>query len=251
MIKILVITLIIFALSVPNTYGQTKAPPKNAIPTSDEIEKISDKVDALKDKVASRVAELNLVERRGIIGIVEDVSDTQITVNDLNNKTRIIDVDELTKFSSEDDNSFGISDIKKGSRISALGLYNKESHRLLARFVNEKNIPLFLHGIISEVDEDKFTVTLLTEDGKEYIVDIEKITKAFTYNDGELDTSGFSKIEIMQNSIVIGFLDPKENNRLTASRIVTFPDLPKNPKIQVVDNDTKSTPTPTPEEKEE
>lgn len=251
MIRILVITLIIFTLSVPNTYGQTKAPAKNAIPTSDEIEKISDKVDALKDKVASRVAELNLIERRGIIGVVEDASDTQITVTDLNNKTRIIDVDELTKFSSEDDNSFGISDIEKGSRISALGLYNKESHRLLARFVNEKNIPLFLHGIISKTNEEEFTVTLLTEDGKEYLVDVEKITKSFSYNDGELETSGFSKIELMQNSIVIGFLDPKENNRLTASRIITFPDLPKNPRIQVVDNETKSTPTPTLEDEEE
>ena len=144
MLKFLIITLIFFALTVPQAHGQTKAPTKNAIPTKDEIEKISDKVDALKDKVASRVAQLNLVERRGIIGIVEDVSDTQITIIDLNDKTRIIDVDELTKFSSEDDNSFGISDIKKGSKISALGLYNKESRRLLARFVNEKNIPLFI-----------------------------------------------------------------------------------------------------------
>ncbi len=250
MIRIFIITLILLFFSIPQAYGQTKTPTKNAIPTSDEIEKITNKVDALKNKVASRVAELNLVERRGIMGIVEDVSDTQITIVDLNNKTRIIDVDELTKFSSEDDDSFGISDIKKGSKISALGLYNKESHRLLARFVNEKNLPLFLHGIISEVDEDKFTVTLLTEEGKEYLVDVENITKTFSYDDGELESSGFSKIEKMQNSIVIGFLDPKENNRLTASRIITFPDLPKNPKIQVIDNDTKSTPTPTPEEEE-
>lgn len=250
MIRIFLITLILLTLSIPQAYGQTKTPTKNAIPTSDEIEKITNKVDALKNKVASRVAELNLVERRGIMGIVEDVSDTQITIIDLNNKTRIIDVDELTKFSSEEDDSFGISDIKKGSKISALGLYNKESHRLLARFVNEKNLPLFLHGIISEIDEDKFTVTLLTEDGKEYMVDVENITKTFSYDDGELESSGFSKIEKMQNSIVIGFLDPKENNRLTASRIITFPDLPKNPKIQVIDNDTKSTPTPTPEEEE-
>ena len=56
----------------------------------------------------------------------------------------------------------------------------------------------------------------------------------------------------MQNGIVIGFLDPKENNRLTASRIITFPDLPANPNIPVaIDNDTKSTPTPTLEKEEE
>ncbi len=241
--KILIFLFLFLITGTTNIYAQTK------VPSSSDLEKITNRVDQLKNKVASRVAELKLVERRGIVGIVEDVSENQITVNDLNNKRRIIEVDELTKFSSEDNDTYGISDIKKGSKISALGLYNKESQKLLARFVNEISIPLFLHGVITEKDDEEFTLKLLTEEGKNYTVDVERITKSYSYNDGELDTSGFSKIETMKNIILIGFPDPKKNDRLTASRLIIFPDVPKNPNIPVIENDTRSTPTPSPDDK--
>lgn len=246
MVRILIIILFVSLIFPVNTLAQTKTPAKSAIPTSDEIQKINSKIDELKNKVASRVAELKLVERRGTVGTVDSVTDTQVIITDLNENRRIIEVDELTKFSSTEDNSFGISDIKKGSRISAVGLYNKESQRLLARFLNEVSIPLFLHGIISEKDEDEFTLTLSTEDGKNLIVDIEKITKTSAYTKGELDDSGFTKILIGQNAIVVGYPDSKDENRITSSRIIIIPDLPKNPKIQI----ETSSPTPTPASEE-
>ena len=212
-----------------------QSPTQAKIPSSEGLEKINDKVDELKNKIASRVAELNLVEKRGIIGFVQNVSDTQITVSDLNEKNRIIDVDEFTKFSSVDDDSFGISDIKKGSRISILGLYNKDSHRLLARFIKEITIPVFLYGVISEKNEEAFSVNLTIEDGTSYVVDVEKITKTFEYSKGELETSGFSKIQSLQNALVIGFPNPKEKEQIIAGKIIIFPNLPKNPKIQIVE----------------
>lgn len=232
--KKVLLALIIACLLLPGiSYGQTK----------DEIAQINQKVDELKDKVASRVAELKLVEKRGTIGIVESASDTQITVNDLNDKARIIDVDEFTKFSSAETDSFGISDLKKGSKISAVGLYNKESQRLLARFVNEIDIPLFLYGVVSGKNEDEFSITLSTEDGTNYTVDIEKITKTFAYQDAELEASGFTKIKTLENAIVLGYLDPKEKDRITAARIIIFPGLPKNPKIQIVEESPAPSPT--------
>ena len=233
--KIFLILITSFLVLPQGSFAQTKTPTKTAIPSNDEIKKINEKVDQLKDKVASRVAQLKLVEKRGTLGIVESVSDTQITINDLNDKIRIIEVDEFTKFSSGSNNSYGISDIKKGAKISALGLYNKESEKLLARFVNEVSIPLFLEGVISRKDENGFTITLSTEDGTNYKVDIERITKTFAYSDGELQTSGFKKIKTLENALVLGFPDPKEKDRLTASRIITFPDLPKNPKVQIIE----------------
>lgn len=240
--KKIFILIVAFTLFYPS-YALAQSPPKSLIPTDKGLEKINEKVDELKDKIASRVAELNLVEKRGMIGVVQSVSDTKITITDLNKKNRIIDVDEFTKFSSGDEDDFGISDIKKGMKISVLGLYNKESARLLARFVNEVNIPLFLHGVISEKDDENFTVNLLTEDGTNYTVDIEKITKTSFYSDGKLEALGFSKIETLQNALIIGFPDPKEKDRITATRIVTFPNLPKNPKIPIIQN---TTPTPSP-----
>ena len=242
--KILFSLIIVSGVFFPSyTFAQTKTPTRTLIPTNEEIAKINDRVGQLKDKVASRVAQLKLVEKRGIMGIVENVSDTQITVNDLNNKTRLIDVDEFTKFSSSDKDSFGISDIKKGSKISAVGLYNKESQRLLARFVNEITIPLFLNGVISGKDDDNFTITLSTEDGTNYIVDVEKITKTSAYQEGKLEILGFTNIKMLENAIVLGFADPKEKDRLTASQIITFPNLPKNPNIPIIEVSPSKTPT--------
>ncbi len=237
---LLVLVLSFPALSPSLSFAQP-TPKNNTIPEEKTIEKINDKVDELKNKVASRVAELNLVEKRGIIGSVEKASDTQITLNDLKNKRRIIDVDELTKFYSADDKSFGISDIKKGMKISAIGLYNRQSQRLLARFINEVTIPLFLSGVISEIDDKNFTITLITEDSQ-YLVDIEKVTKTYLFSKGELEATGFSKLEILQNAIVLGYQDPKEDGRITGGRVIVFPNLPKNPKVLI--EEESSTPTP-------
>ena len=102
----------------------TKATPtKTPTPTEGSLQQ---QVNELKSKIASKVAELNLVEKKGIYGIVTDTSDTQITLKDLNGKTKFADVDELTKFSSSNNDSFGISDVKKGMTLGILGLYNKK-----------------------------------------------------------------------------------------------------------------------------
>src|SRR5260221_6373171 len=75
---------------------------------------LEQQISNLKDKIASRVAQLKLVDKRGIIGNVTDVTQNQITVSDVKGNTRYIDVDELTKFSSPSaKSSFGISDITK------------------------------------------------------------------------------------------------------------------------------------------
>jgi len=225
--KKLFFTILAISLIFPNlSFAQTQTP--------------ESKIDVIKDKVASRVAELKLVERRGVVGVVESSTDTEIRVIDLNDKTRIIEVDELTKFSSSDNADFDISDIEKGTKISAIGLYNKESKKLLARFVNEISIPVFLTGVISAKDDKGFTITLSTEEEKKYIVDVENITKSFSFENGELETAGFTKIETLQNAIVIGFTDPKDANRITASRIITFPNIPQNPRIAI---DAEPTPT--------
>jgi len=240
--KLFLISFIVFLLMPSYSFGQTLTP-HNKIPTSDQNDKISNQIDDLKNKVASRVAELKLVEKRGIVGVVQNATDTQITINDLNDKTRMIDVDELTKFSSSDNASYGISDIKKGSKISVLGLYNKESERILARFINEVTIPLSLQGVITKKDLANFTVTLALEDGTTYLIDIERVTKSFAYNNGKLDSFGFTKMDIMKNAVVLGYPDPKEKNRITASKIIIFPDAPKNPKVPIIEEDPSPIPT--------
>lgn len=213
-------------------FAQTTSP----TPEVSADEKLIDEINNLREKVASKVAELNLVEKRGIIITVNDVSGNKITGNDLMNNIRNVDVDELTKFSSPSAKSFGISDINKGSKLSVIGLYNKQSKRILARFIKTVNTPIFISGVITEVDKANFTLTVLDEKNTSTIVDIETVTKTsiYTQEDGTVKY-GFSKLESGDRVYLVGFSDAKEKNRITATRVLVLPELAINPKIEFSD----------------
>src|SRR3989344_2192879 len=147
--------------------------------------------------IASRVAQLKLVEKRGIIGTVTNATNTQIAITDIQNNTRFVDVDEFTKFTSAKSKGvFGISDITKGTTLGILGLYNKESRRILARFVTVVSLPTLVQGGITSIDDKNFTVDVLTIDGKRFTVDIDYTTTTYSYtaSSGHIK-SGFSKMK--------------------------------------------------------
>ncbi len=229
--KITISTLFLFlllAFSTISVNAQTTSP----TPTESDLQ---EKARKLLELVASDAAKLNLTEKRGIIGTVTDTSTTQITVEDINGNTRFIDVDELTKFSDPTaKGSFGISDIETGSTIGSLGLYNKSSRRILARFIDVITFPRFIHGSVSSIDEENFTFNMVTDENKNLTVDVETVTKtsSYTLSDG-LVKSGFSKITKMGNIVVIGYPDKKDANTIIASDIILLSELASNPKINL------------------
>lgn len=202
-----------------------------ATPTPED--KTAEIRDQLITNIASRVAQLKLVEKRGIIGKVSDATNTQITITDPQGNTRFIDVDELTKFSNPSTkNAFGISDITKGMTVGILGLYNKESRRILARFVNTIAPPSIVHGGVSAIDNKNYSLVITTEEGKQLTIDVENFTKTYSYTQKDgLIKSGFSKIKENYNIIAIGVLNKNDENRLTATRITFFPEIPSSPKV--------------------
>jgi len=214
-------------------------------------EELNKQINQLKERIASRVAELNLVEKKGIIGTVSETSGNQITIKDLSGKSKFIDVDEITKFTSPDkEDSFGLSDLVKGTKISALGLYNKQSERLLARYINTISTPIYLSGRISKIDNKNFQITVASADKKQTTVDIEKVTSIsiYTKEDGT-DKYGFSKFEIGDRVLVTGYPGKDDPKILSSTRVLVLADLPKNPNIVIAeptvikdeDEDSKST----------
>lgn len=219
----IIIFVILFFILDTNVYATTPTP-------EDKTTEIRDQ---LITNIASRVAQLKLVEKRGIIGTVADVTNTQITITDLQDNTRFVDVDELTKFSNPAvKGDFGISDITKDSIVGILGLYNKESRRILARFVDVIIIPVIIHGGVVAIDNENFALNIATEEGKQMTVDVENLTKTYSYTqkDGYIK-SGFSKIKENVNIIVTGVLDKTDKNRLITTRILFFPEIPSSPKV--------------------
>lgn len=231
---IAIVTLL--TLSPVSSFAVVKATPTPTLsPTTQPLNNLEQQISNLKDKIASRVAQLKLVDKRGIIGTVTDVTQTQITLNDTKGNTRFVDVDELTKFSSPSAKStFGISDITKGSTLGILGLYNKESRRILARFVDVLILPVYFSGAVTDLDSKNFNLTILTADKTTYSVDIENVTKTSAYDGTTLMKSGFSKITVAERVTVVGFPDKNDPKHIIATRVLLFPTLPIDPHITVV-----------------
>jgi len=214
----------------------------------DIINKIDKQIQNFKDKIASQVSQLKLVEKRGIIGTLNEVSGTQLKILDTQGAIRIVEVDELTKFSSSSaKGSFGLSDITNGTTIGIIGNYYKDSKKILARFVDVLSLPTVLSGAISTIDRKNYTIDLETADQKTFSIDIENITKTYVYTKDEgLKKSGFSKLQPGERVIVIGFADVKNSSHIITSRIIHFPEFKINPKINIQPTLTPTeTPTPT------
>jgi len=230
---IIVLFLILTVGVSKNIYAAVATPTPATTPTQGDIQQIDD----LKTRIASRVAQLKLVEKKGIIGSVTDATNSQITLTDVNGNIRFVDVDELTKFSNPNASgtSFGISDINKGMKLGILGLYNKQSRRILARHVGVLTMPKILIGAVSSIDSKNFNFNLVSEDNKQTFIDVETVTKTYSYSSGAtLISAGFSKIKVDESIIVIGFPDKQNPDHIIATRILLFPDVPKSPKINYI-----------------
>lgn len=207
-------------------------------------EKLNEQINQLKEKIASRVSELNLVEKRGTIGIVSEVSGSRITLTDVQGNTRFVDVDEITKFSSASNKTFGISDIKKGTKISVLGLYNKQSKRILARFINTSVDPIFISGTITNIDSKKFILSITTIDNKIIKLDNQTNTRIYEYDkeDG-LVKAGFSKLAVGDRVASLGFPDEDDSTMIVPRRIINLSSIASNPKIVPAQDATDSAKT--------
>ncbi|MCL6096091.1 MAG: hypothetical protein M1444_00190 [Patescibacteria group bacterium] len=229
----IILLLILGVSAAKNAYALSATPTPAVSPTQGDIQQIDD----LKNRIASRVAQLNLVEKRGIIGTVTDATNSQITLTDVNGNIRFVDVDELTKFSNPNASgtTFGISDITKNMKLGILGLYNKQSRRILARQINVLTLPNILMGAVYSIDSKNFNFYIVSEDNKQTFIDVENITKTYSYStNASLVSAGFSKIKVEESIVVIGFPDKQASSRIIASRIVLLPDVPKNPKINYI-----------------
>lgn len=222
----------LLAVAVPKAQAVTPTPAPTTKPTTTN-ENLGEKINDLKERIASRVAQLKLVERRGIVGKVTDVANTQITILDVSNNIRFIDVDEITKFASPSaKGTFGISDIPKGITIGVLGLYNKESRRTLARFVNTLSLPIMLHGAVASVNSEDFSFVVTTPDKFDYIVDIEKTTRTLIYTkEAGTVKAGFAKIKEGKRVSIVGYAADKNPSRISALKVIVFQDVPRNPAI--------------------
>lgn len=184
-------------------------------------------IELLKERLATKVAELRSVVKRAMFGTVKSVSVASATVETSTKdiKIELGDVASVSQILSGKRTILSTDQISEGDPITVFGTYDATLDLLKAQyiFIESKSETIHTSGTVTEVDPKNFTVTFTSPEGRSVIVDIEKTTKSSAWNktDG-IVKSGFSKIAIGDTVHVVGVAVPKKNNHVSAVRVLNI-----------------------------
>lgn len=191
----------------------------------------SQKIEDLKDRLATKVAQLRQTSRRAIFGAVKSTSITSFVVETKTKDIKIELTDEITVAQTIKGKRTTLTaqDIAKGDTVAVFGQYDTTLDLLNASVVFiQGTIPERVNGTVTAMDEKAFTLTLATPQNQTYTIDIEKATKTLRWDreKKEVVKSGFSKIATGSAVHVVGSPVPKEERRISATRILDLGVLP-------------------------
>lgn len=212
---ILSLTLINFLYAQDNTKDSTYSADK--------------KIEEFKEKIATKVAQLQEKENnKAISGFIVSKGNDSLKIITENNDEITVKIDEIiTKYYQIKGNKLieiNFSDLEKNDFIIVLGLINNKE--INANIVYKDENYLIFNGKIIEVNNQNYYIKVLTEEKEELILDIETNTKRLILNikNLQLEKIGFSKIK---EGDTIHFIIKKstleKRNRYSAEKIIIIP----------------------------
>lgn len=223
----ILITITVILITVPYeilaVFSATSSGTISPSPTSTVIDNLK-KIQNLKEKIATKVAEIRQKEKAGLYGIIKKIDNTSATVA-VKNQDKSFSLTEDTIYFSLTDGTkkdSSLKNLKESDAVTILGYYDESKTVLSAKYIYIEKPNLHLTGKIADIDKTNYTLTVKDLKGST-VVDIENFTKinAFTKEKG-LVKIGFSKLNIGDTIHLIASQNAKDENRATALRINTF-----------------------------
>mgnify|MGYP001124504865 CR=1 FL=1 len=196
--------------------------------TNDPAKKVSEKeVKILKEKIASKVAQLRQENLQALSGKIIDIKNNEIEIKDYNDQRKIVNIDDLlTKYYSIKNNQkkeISFSNLKRGDYIIVSGIYTDKGINADIIFVDEKYLVDF--GKVVEINKNEYWLKISTLTNENIYIDIETFTKQWLLNIKtlEIEKIGFSKIKEgdMIHFVANGELNDK--NRFSTQKILIIP----------------------------
>lgn len=219
----LILLLFISALSFLSSLREASA--QEASPTPSDQNTIQKKITDLKERLATRVAELKTQNKKAFYGVVKQKQDGKITLMQDTVEMNIT-YDPTTKISIR--TAKGTKEDTKdtmlviGSNVVAFGTLDLDQKILAARtlFIHEQ--PHTYIGSVKSIDTKEGSFIIETEDGP-VTLDYEISTKCRIYDGDGLASCGLSKIKQTDKVVVRMTPGNTEETRGTALRILVLP----------------------------
>lgn len=214
-----------------------------ATPSATPKPGLDKKVEDLKERLASKVAELSQTQRKAVAGTVKSITITTLVIESRNQdyKIELTDDIKVIDFVAGKRIKAKVDSLKIKDPVVIFGQFDTTLGVLKANVIVFQNIlPRRVHGKVMSVDRKAATITIVTSEGMSFIIDVEKGTKTNHWiGQDNVEKSGFSKIVEGDFIHVIGSDVAKKDNRVMAQRILNLSDL----------SGTGPTPTPAPTDK--
>lgn len=214
--------IILFLILVVSSSAQT-------ISTSSAVKDETKEIKDLKDKIATKVAELQKENQKAIAGSVLSNKDGEVMLKANDDAEYEMKIDDtLTKIYQivgAQKKEVKFSDVKKDSYIIVTGpLIDKT---VTANFIYLDDRFIVRAGKITEVDSEDYFIKVTTTEKDDYILDIETTTISLMLNIKTLtpEKIGFSKIKEGDtvHFVVRKTGQEEEPNRYSASKILIVP----------------------------
>lgn len=223
--KHLSLFICMMALLATSVYAQTPTatPTKNPSGTPEPTTNAK-QLDDLKERLATKVAQLRQTQRKAIFGTVKTVSVSTVTIETKTSDVKIELTDDIKIYQMLKGQRTKLTqdDLAKGDVVTVFGDYDASLDLLRAKVIFiQGTFPKHVSGIVKEIDQKGFVITLTTSDNQTETVDVEKSTASVMWVEPKgLEKSGFSKIEVGHILHITGAAVPKKENRIAATRIV-------------------------------
>ncbi len=190
-------------------------------------------IKTLKDKLATKVAELRESNIKAVSGVVTEVKTpkkiTGLKIKNWKDEVYDIKIDsDLTKFfqiSSGVKKEVKVSEIEQDSYIIVTGIIKDKT--IDANFVYIDEQFIVGSGTVTEANKEDFFISVISTDKINYTLDIEKNTKQQLLNIKTLvpENVGFSKIKVGDSIhfVVKKTGTEKEANRYSAQKVLIIP----------------------------
>jgi len=184
-------------------------------------------VEILKEKIASKVAQLRQENNQAVSGKIINLSENQIEIKDKDDKKVLIKLDPtLTKYYRIKNNQkkeINFSDLEKNNYVVVSGITTDKGINANLIFVDEKYLLEF--GRVIEINKDSYWLKINTITNENIILDIETYTKQLMLNikDLQLEKTGFSKIKEGDMINFVAKDEKNENNHFSAQKIIVIP----------------------------
>jgi len=253
-VLILILVILLYPVSslvLPQVaYAATPTPTANTTPTPTPLSEEEDRaqIEQLKERLATKVAELRTLVKRAMTGTVKTVSVASATV-ETDTKDIKIELEDsvgVAQIIRGKRTELTVEDLDEGDPVTVFGTYDATLDLLQAKYIFIESSVSYVRvaGTVTDIDTDNNTITVKTPTGKSHTIDIERTTETTAWSKSEGKTkSGFSQIETGDTVHVVGTPDKTDADRLSAARILDLGKL-------TLSATPTTTPTPEPEASE-